>query len=347
MNSHGPSTLGGSHDTTSPPEDTRLTDPAAAEARRLLDQYLALEASPGWRSSVPIRQKYEAILAAPEEVQIAVARVVFDTVVKGGVEGSNRDEIMRRTWTYLPVWCFLIQRPLPFDDGDLAPMMEVALRCWEELETLPDPLRYVAGDLKAGTLAAVERFAAGHGLTDGLRAQLLRLRRLILAYRGPFMHPLRDAWDVDRIGRMLRGAHAAPYETGEPWADAALGDLAEMDAAGRSAWQALLVHAASAKPSKPPAKWLKQAEALVSAVGEEAVARYATHWLNEKSRQSAQPLAHRNTDLVKGLVWCCSLLEDKTLCRALANLGEAGAPLAPDRRRAGDGAAVAALVGGA
>src|SRR5438552_9318293 len=129
MNSHGPSTLGGSHDTTSPAEDAHLADSAAAEARRLLDQYLALEPSRGWRSNVPIRQKYEAILAAPEEVQIAVARIVFDTVVEGGVKGSNRDEILRQTWTYFPVWSFLIQQRLPFNDGDLVPMMEVALRC--------------------------------------------------------------------------------------------------------------------------------------------------------------------------------------------------------------------------
>src|SRR2546422_311175 len=85
MNSHGPSTLGGSHDTTSPAEDTRLADPAATEARRLLEEYLAFEAQTGWGSGAPTRHKCEAILARPANVQIAVARRVFDTVVEGGV----------------------------------------------------------------------------------------------------------------------------------------------------------------------------------------------------------------------------------------------------------------------
>ena len=131
----------------------------------------------------------------------------------------------------------------------------------------------------------------------------------------------------------------APFapDPGEPWADQLAADLAASSEAGLAAWTALLTHCQTATASKPAAKWLKTAGPLREAVGD-SFAEAVTRWfpLIEKPRTDLpqtrrEPwltehpwiVSDRNVDILKGLVWCCGLTEDRDLARALTRLAQA------------------------
>jgi hypothetical protein len=84
----------------------------------------------------------------------------------------------------------------------------------------------------------------------------------------------------------------------------------------------LLAYARTAEASKPSEKWLQRAGSHLAAVGEETFKRQAVRWFRVISQPSDVPLSQWNTSFVKGLVWCCSLVEDEKVCRSLAALGE-------------------------
>src|SRR5262249_41254943 len=126
-----------------------------------------------------------------------------------------------------------------------------------------------------------------------------------------------------KLGELIGRVQPGMVEPGEPWADAVLRDVQEMDPAAQAAWKALLAHAATATPARPTRTWLREARPLVEAVGRAELERRALGWLGLIAEQAAGPLPERNTDIAKGLVWACRFLDGEAVCRAIADLAAA------------------------
>ncbi len=116
---------------------------------------------------------------------------------------------------------------------------------------------------------------------------------------------------------------------------------AGLDACGTTArghWTALLLHCNTANPSKPSQKWLKQARAFLEPIGPKPFAELAASVLAQIGKPAPVPprrmsgmgdqtdptLIHEeHSDLLRGLVWCTSLVDDEDLIAAVGAAADA------------------------
>jgi hypothetical protein len=138
---------------------------------------------------------------------------------------------------------------------------------------------------------------------------------------------------IHRIHLLLE---SAGLESGEAWSEVALKDLSEMSTSLRSGLQHLMDYALTASATEPPSKWLKQAQVLLEALGQAEFKHYLLKWLPlfkdpgenidptimRQYNNSPPPSSDRNITILKGLVWCCTLSEDKEIIQAIATLAE-------------------------
>jgi hypothetical protein len=123
-------------------------------------------------------------------------------------------------------------------------------------------------------------------------------------------------------------------EPGEAWSDAALADLQGSDAA----WGSLIAHCGTADSSKPAAKWLKQAAAMVEEIGRPQFKTRVIRWfelvaLPRPEHQALHPnaqrpdpdwlIGERNATVLRGLAWCCARWDDPEISSSLSALAEA------------------------
>ncbi|HMS41617.1 MAG TPA: hypothetical protein PKE69_15400, partial [Pyrinomonadaceae bacterium] len=125
-----------------------------------------------------------------------------------------------------------------------------------------------------------------------------------------------------------------PIVAGEVWSDAAISDISLLSYEMLIVWVALINESQKANGSAPTAKWKKSVEALLEKIGFEEFKAHVLRWfpLVDKPRTaqiaswsewSPNPnlmLNDVNADILKGLVWCCGLREDKEFARVLMNL---------------------------
>ena len=137
------------------------------------------------------------------------------------------------------------------------------------------------------------------------------------------------------IERFVGPAAGLPLTEGEPWADIAQATARE--SAKSSEWTNLVEHCVSASAGKPSKKWGKEAEKLIDALGHEELVEALPTWFEavEQPRTTKPGQKHyyagdwsmhitdRNADVLKGLVWCCALVENAELTRSLGRLGMA------------------------
>src|SRR5207245_3833910 len=119
-------------------------------------------------------------------------------------------------------------------------------------------------------LRQIEFFASQHASSSKMRSLLEQLRP---DGAGERSYP-EDREYAAGIAALLERTESPeerpPFTTSEEWASVARADLEALDAAARSGWQALLAHSRETDPPRPTRKWLKQAEALLAGIGEEA-----------------------------------------------------------------------------
>ncbi|HAB16758.1 MAG TPA: hypothetical protein DCE44_09945, partial [Verrucomicrobiales bacterium] len=101
-------------------------------------------------------------------------------------------------------------------------------------------------------------------------------------------------------------------------------DIAAMPSKQRKAWLGLLENAPKGTTSKPTAKWRKQADPLLAALGPETFATQIEHWFSLIGSNATARMQERNASLLRALVWYASLLDRESVCRALANAVEGG-----------------------
>jgi Domain of unknown function (DUF4132) len=219
----------------------------------------------------------------------------------------------------------LLRRTLPFRLDDVEQIVD----------NVASGTGYYAWQISfGGILRAVENFCETDGMPDSLRPRLEALRDKLL--RETTHAEARHAGE--RLDKLL----APPEEPGlrfefksdEAWTRHMRAYLASLEPFARAVWEALLVHCDTAVQSKPSGKWVKQAEALVAAVGPEPFAiglRDLLARIGEPGTpQERESYGHHyqldptqihdtHSNLLRGLVWCTSLVPDDALTVAVGD----------------------------
>jgi hypothetical protein len=141
-------------------------------------------------------------------------------------------------------------------------------------------------------------------------------------------------WRLEGRYWALLGERQLILRATDVWACQAVEELLQMAPALADAWDSLFLHCATATSSKPSAKWLKTAGRLVEAVGREEFRGRLYAWLalTDRPREvvvlgqlgtSELELDDMNADILRGLVWCASLVGGPELPGVLVRLAQA------------------------
>ena len=181
------------------------------------------------------------------------------------------------------------------------------------------PLAYMRREFE---LPIIERLkseqAAGH-LTAAALAGLRRTRH--------------QYWDVDAL-KWVDDVTDPPLNSGEAWSDEVLKRLSALPPAQRQHWLKLMALARKATAGKPSARWLKDAQALVDAVGPDTLrdlllaslpllGRPRTSPLRPDTYATGDPsvlLDEFNAMTLKGLLWMTPLIANVDLTRVVARV---------------------------
>ncbi len=138
-------------------------------------------------------------------------------------------------------------------------------------------------------------------------------------------------WDklCARLRAILFGNVTTTLDRGEPWADRAIEDIAQMQAEAQDAWRSLINHCTRATNAKPTKKWLKEAEEFVSSVSAEAFQTGFCRWMEEFPRERSDLRAEEpewrrfavprhNAYVLRGLCWATMLAPDRSTAESLA-----------------------------
>jgi hypothetical protein len=256
----------------------------------------------------------QQLLAAPADVQACAALESIRQGIAGSDSGAN--------WYLRPLRTALLRRKLPFTREMIEAIVDLLL---------DEPRLYRLDVGMAGLVRVIENFVTEHGLADVLRQRLQRL--------APHLHKNDSAEyrkAAERVTKLLETGGAAinmiRWSTDEAWVESLRPVLEGGNAGPGGHWLALLLHCQTATTSKPSQKWLKQAGALVEPIGHEGFARTAAEVLGQIGKPARTPprrisgigdqtdatLIHDvHSDLLRGLVWCTSVVNDDELIQAV------------------------------
>lgn len=237
----------------------------------------------------------------------------------------------------------ILRKELPFTEVDLCQLIGSITRI--------SKTGWWSAVSPAGIMKAVERHTKAHGLPGTLRTALERLAEKL----GTQQEYVENRKLLQRVQNLLKSFSAAEpaeddsagvlafrrpsYSLGcdEAWTKALSAALANLPPAERDNWETLLHHCALAKTSKPSGKWLKQAQEMLETIGIQAFASVLVAVLAEIGKPGIErtqttfgltfllepTLVHEtHSDLLRGLVWCTSLVDDDLLTSQVGDAAE-------------------------
>jgi Domain of unknown function (DUF4132) len=237
----------------------------------------------------------------------------------------------------------ILRKELPFTENDLCQLVGSITR-------ISNPGWWSAAS-PAGIMKAIENHTKAHGLPGELRAALQQLtekldtqkeyseNRKLLQRVQNLLTRFAEAETAENDSAGVVAFRRSTYGLGsdEAWTKALSASLANLQPTERDRWETLLHHCALAKTSKPSGKWLKQAhEALVS-IDVQAFASVLGTVLTEIGKpgiERTQAIYGRtfpldptqvhdtHSDLLRGLVWCTSLVDNELLTSQVGDAAE-------------------------
>jgi hypothetical protein len=314
---------------------TDLLSVAETLRRAYLDEFEAHVAHSRDALGIPLGIDVEtlesthAILKAAPEVQVAFVRVTFEWMLASdpGPGVSLWMSRWQEMWRLSEVTQRLLRRALPYREEDVEAILNLLAFGpigWGVSHPTP-------GFTLSAPFHSIERWRNDHMLSCRALEAVQVLRKRLDGVRtnaeGRALLKLLDAW----LGRASDDTLALDPQ--DAWGQAALESLAAMDAQARSAWLDVLAFAATAKGPRPSRTWQTRARQVLDTYGHERFAATASEWLRLMERRGsasgdsavvATPvLSDLNGDVLKGLAWCCGLVEDPTVVRALGAAAEA------------------------
>lgn len=270
-----------------------------------------------------------AILQATDRQQVEIVIAAIQYVVDSHFACPISDRLCHQLLKSL------IRKKLPYTDQDLSRLLRQADAAQRNFLEIP----------LLSILTNVARCTESRGIDAKTRAALEQLSKTY--------HP--EAYGADerkvgeRIQQLLAAAEAQKgaaevasatsmqidLHTGEAWTLALEKQLEPLDALQRRVWAEYLDHCQSATASKPSQKWLRTAEALqrsldsaalvavlvdvLAAIGKPGAAQRFNHGGHIFFGDETQ-VHDTHANLLRGLIWSTSLLDDE---RLIAPLGDA------------------------
>jgi len=237
----------------------------------------------------------------------------------------------------------ILRKELPFTEVDLCQLIGSITRI--------SKTGWWSAVSPAGIMKAVERHTKARGLPGALRTALQRLtekldtqqeyseNRKLLQRAQNLLKSFAAAETAENDSAGVLAFRRPSYRLGsdEAWTKALSAALANLHPPERDNWETLLHHCALAKTSKPSSKWLKQAQETLVSIGVQAFASVLGAVLAEIGRPGIErtqtilgqtfllepTLVHEtHSDLLRGLVWCTSLVDDDLLTSQVGDAAE-------------------------
>lgn len=314
----------GSHDPSS-------AEPLRSDAQVLVKCYLK-QTGPGLVPSLSIDpidcEAGERILSSPRELQAHVVLIAADQLVASIRKLQRRRIVSYGSSLYQavvalkPLLSALLRRNLTFTETQVEAVVETAAGA-SEIDTMHFPIR--------GVVRLVEKYAAEHGVSNPLRERLLALQRALRRHSSNS----EDRKVLRRVQCLTeRSNQAVKLTTSEPWTRPFQAVQAEKT---RPDWNELLAHCATATSTKASKRWLRQAERLIDVVGRDEFVSIVACSLAEIGKSGVPEVRtvtgrqylvdptiihDTHSDLLRGLVWCASLVKDERLIGAVGNAAE-------------------------
>ncbi|HEV3236958.1 MAG TPA: DUF4132 domain-containing protein, partial [Gemmataceae bacterium] len=300
------------------------------DARRLVDKLLAEVQKTGHGLAIDLADfpSGRSILELHPPQQISV---VFEALAR---QTESMNQVGRQEWNWRHFGALkelinvLLRKKLPFRLEDITRIIELTSQ----------GEGFYSWQLSLGRiLYAVSTFVEDHGLPESLRSRLLALKQKLGSQTG--YAETRKA--ITRLDGLLdqtsQDNQTLLLKTDEAWTRFVREQLGKLGPPAQKAWTALLLHCATATQSKPSKKWLQEASALIAAIDSEKFTSMAVGILGEIGKPGAphnkimsgyefplDPTVIHDThsDLLRGLVWCLSLVNDDRLIKALGDAAD-------------------------
>lgn len=275
----------------------------------------------------------KAILAAPQDVQAAFVHLTSQKLAAiPEILGKPQEGWDGRYHNLRGMECYptaesivcerLLRRSLPFSDQDLESVVRnIAtvgivttsnVRFIDKIVRLIE-VRFQSGSVPTSIVEATTRLSkAINCITNAPEQKLVR-----------------------RLSRLSREPCRLPIHLGEAWSDAAIKTITAMSEPERTNWHELISVCSACAGGSPGSKWVEQANARISAISFEPFklellrwmelvdqprTQELTDWNREDQPDPNQLIIEPHANILKGLVWCGGLREDKEVARALTAL---------------------------
>ncbi|MGB4258254.1 MAG: DUF4132 domain-containing protein [Phycisphaerae bacterium] len=267
----------------------------------------------------------KAVLEADAPTQVAFVREVIDQIakVREGLPPESDRALYLWNVEGFPHWAFaviehLFKQKLPFGDQDyvwlvnrFADLGILALFAYPFLTQL---------------ISDLEAHVQQNGVSPELSLALARMANC-------FVGNAAEQKIAERLAILCLGRRRLPLIGGEAWANRAIADL-ETEQQESAAWPKLLSHCESAQGAQPSAEWISTATPLLQRIGRKTFRERVLAWFplvdQPRTEHSGADwrwrhqwewyICEQNSNILKGLVWCCGLEEDPEIARALTTL---------------------------
>lgn len=181
-----------------------------------------------------------------------------------------------------------------------------------------------------GLVRLTEEMSNAGKASEGLLTQAQRLAKLMNWAKSGKEKGLRE-----RLEALGGDATFGCIQPGEAWSDRALADLKSAKEIAQARWAELVTFCQKAPGSSPSAKWSELSKVAMKNLGftefkrrvlawfplvDQPRTQEITDWSREYQPDPNQLIIEPHADILKGLVWCCTLREDKEIARALTAL---------------------------
>jgi len=179
------------------------------------------------------------------------------------------------------------------------------------------------GLLRQGSYAGFEQVVE-YTKQHGYQAKIVEAVR---AYHDTLHGSVSDQARRQHVGWWLWLEDIMPIKAEDCWSSIVRADLRGFAGARKKAWLDLIGNMTFAVVTKPPAKWVKAAQAALAAVGPEDFTRQMRRWLAPMAPAAGDKPLRLSTpgrDVLRCLIWDCALCPpDPQLNEALAWIGTA------------------------
>lgn len=237
----------------------------------------------------------------------------------------------------------ILRKELPFAENDLCQLISII--------TQISKTGWWSAVSPAGIMKAVEKHTKANGLSGALHTALQRLtekldtqrdyseNRKLLQRLQNLLDSFAEAESAGNDSSDVLAFRRPHFRLGsdEAWTKALSAALANLQPPEREHWETLLEHCALAKTSKPSGKWLTQAQEALASIGIQAFASVMGAVLVEIGKPGIErtqtiygqtflldptQVHDTHSDLLRGLVWCTSLVDDDLLTSQVGDAAE-------------------------